>query len=211
MNMGQKFYLLSLAISCSVPYVANGQDVECGADDSFCLQRHLEVSCREELSSRAACETLLHKLETHPDSAEIEWRIAAGWVYMSLADFATLPALNDFGSVTEEEAARFRTQASALFNEAVNDAPDNPNALGSLAVITEDLQTRIDLQKRVVAADPSNHIFASALANDLVSLKGTAGYLEAAEVVAAAYSHTTAIPLKWHLAQSAMRWYELGG
>ncbi|MDY6949489.1 MAG: hypothetical protein SXG53_27710, partial [Pseudomonadota bacterium] len=181
-------------------------------NDGMCLQRLSEAACREPGASRNACEAWLRRLESDPARDAIERQLARGWVYMFLADFATVNSLPDFGSVSEIEAREFKEKAASIFRNAAAEAPTNIEALGSLVAISDSSAERIRLLRRIVTQDPEAFPSVELLVSELLLRSDTAAtYLEAAELLERAYDGVDFVPKRWYLATRTLEFYERSG
>ena len=199
-------------LALSAPASAQEQEIACAANDGRCLQRFSEAACRDRGATRVACEALLHRLEEHPDGDELAWLLARGWVNMFLADFATVSSLPDFGSVSEAEARAYRAEATDIFRDAAARAPDDVEALGSVAVITENSAERIRLLRQIVGIDPGRFAIVELLVSELLLQSDAADvYLDAAGMLEAAYERVDFVPKRWILAGRALDFYERSG
>lgn len=208
-----KMFLKSGAflLGASISLGALGQEINCTEEDGFCLQRLMEISCREEGSSRSACEAWLSRLQAHVNAPLPVWRLSEAWTYKALADFAHLPALTDFGSVSKEEAQRFEISALEIFREVVRRAPQNSEALLSLSTVVENPEERNDLLKRVVSLDPENFIATESLANSLFETRGDAAFDEMADLLKGSFDKMVAGPNKWRLGAKAVSYLKRSG
>src|SRR5690606_35797762 len=130
------------------PQQAAAQDLDCSETDFHCLQRYLEMACREETATLATCEALLGRLEKHPFAAHIDWRVTIATAWWMLADFATIPALAEAGSLTEDEATNFRRQSKILFEDILVDDADNTEVLLALAQFSNDETARLEYLRK---------------------------------------------------------------
>ena len=176
------FQALCLLLVALNSQAISAQTIACSADDDFCLQRQMEIACREENSTRSSCEAFLDKLQHHPNSSQISWRLAQAPTYMSLADFASVSALADVGSVSEEEAVEFRKLEKEILTDVVRRNPTNSEALLGMANVSETIEGQIYFLKRTVAADPDNHIAVRGLVSRLLSENPDA-WLESAQLL----------------------------
>lgn len=123
----------------------HAQELVCSANDERCLQIQYERACRVEDATAATCSSWIAALKGSSYSSEASIQLSIAASQLALSDLAG-------GSVSSRD---YRTQAIATYRAIIEDHPNNTQARVGLSALTEDIEERVALLRRVVEIDPS--------------------------------------------------------
>jgi tetratricopeptide (TPR) repeat protein len=203
-------YLLAflLILGFAAPeYRLQAQSLECGANDSQCLDDSFAVACSSSLEAfEQSCLAWAQRVEAHELAENPEWRLAAGAGYFNLAD------LTDSAAAAE----RYREQSRAIIQAVLEQWPTGSYArqaymgLANLAFLeTEDISEAIRLTRLALQAEPDNEISMWALATWLARRAENGDRREAADMYRAAYVARGS--RSWYWAANALGLYRSTG
>lgn len=177
-------------VALLVAVEAGAQKLVCGASDVSCLEREREKACIDVDS----CVEWLGVLEHSPVSKQPYVRISAAATNLILNELT-----GGLGAKT-----KYRDRAEEILDELIVEYPTNAKALFALASLREKKEERVELLRRVVAADPTYVMGWEALATAVSS--GSTNLQEGAELLEQAYLASP--PGAWRIASDAIMGYE---